>query len=107
MLLFFKFVCSQVEECFASSEKGGGRLGEKVGKKQNNALILSKVTLAFQELKEQETNTYSYPIPLMDIFCRSLYDANLLRLNTGLDVWRVVLTPGLSRSVCVDWFSEV
>ena len=53
MSLFFKFVYTQVEECFASSERGGGRLGGEVGKKQNNDLILSKETSAFQELKEQ------------------------------------------------------
>lgn len=52
MSLFFKFVYTQVEECFASSERGGGTLRGEVGKKQNNDLILSKVTLAFQELKE-------------------------------------------------------
>lgn len=53
MSLFFKFVYTQVEEWFASSERGGRRLGWEVGKKQNNDLILPKVTLAFQKLKEE------------------------------------------------------
>lgn len=74
---------------------------------KSKIMILSTVTLAFQKLKEQRylnlihimhnlnlnfINTFSCPIPVMYIFSRSLYKADLLSLNTELDVWRVVDT---------------
>jgi len=53
-------VYTQVEECFASSERGGRRLGREVVEKQDNYLVLSKVISAFQELREQRYfNSYN------------------------------------------------
>lgn len=41
-------------ECFTLCERGGRWLGLGMGKKDSNDLILSKVTLAFQETKEEK-----------------------------------------------------